>query len=398
MRNKLISSNSFTYLLMNIFNKGIVFFMIPLFLLYLGIDSYGDYNLIFSIVRILPAILTIGILANIEYIYLKCNQKNIQFIEKVLFTILLVSLFISLLGYILLDKNIYFFILLLLPFQIVLTYFSNFSFTHKKSRFMLIYTFIQNIGVLSLLFILNHSIQLEWLYYYFMINIIIFSIYFYKEIKLKSVIPNSIGFSSNKKLLIHSISILPHVIALFILNFFDKIIIKVKLDSFALGEYIIHYQMAFLIMMVVSAFNLSKSPDFTNNANKGLSNSILFLDKMKKQYLKLAFITLPTVFLFSYIYINYFAGIEFDFFIFLLLIFGVFFQVLYLPYSNFLYAVGESKLLSKVTVIASIGTIILSLFLVEYYLEIGVAIAFLFSNILLLILVKYNTIRFINES
>jgi len=393
-------SSSSHYLIAVFFQKGIVFLTIPIFTRLLNVQEYGMLTIFQSLINILIVFTTLGARGAILRYYHdeKTNFKTF-YISIVSFFILYNIAFVFIVY--LLKNDLSYFLSIpskLLFFSTIIAVFSAFTWFYlsylqasSNSKQYAVLSIINTVIVVLLaIFWIDRLADNKYygrVYAQFVINGILL---FYVIFKISRFSSFQIDIKQLKKALKFSIPLVPHILAGFLLSFFDRIIINQIVDSKATGIYSLAYNIGMIVHVLVMALNKAWSPFFYKALNNAEYDTII---KKAKKYMKYVVLSaIVTIFLSPEI-LHFFAPNDYQEGLILIPVisFSYILVYLYITYSSYAYYKKKTGLISFITIIAVFLNIVLNyIFIPKYGYQIA-ALTTLLSYFILFILHYINT-------
>lgn len=408
---KNLFKNSFLYVLGDILNKSIPFFMLPILTRYLTPEDYGIISIFTVLVSMFAVFTGLSIHGAINVNYFKLDKKELKvFIGNCILilnisTIILFFIIYLFYPFILEKLNIdieWLFLSIVLAFAQFLTTINLLLWTaEQKPKEYTIYQVSQTLVITSISIILIIGFGMNWEGHLIAVTIgtllssIVSFIFIIKR--------GYLIFKPNKKYikdaLKFGIPLIPHSLAGWIKTGSDRLILMSILGMTATGIYTVAYQMGMLITIITVAFNKAWTPYLF----KILSTSPTIEDKKKIvtftyiYFLVILLLSLFSSYLLEYI-IPYILGDKFiksSVFIIYFFIANAF-QGMYLMVTNYIFYVKKTYILAYVTFTTAIIHIILLYFLIDKDGIVGAAEATLISSIITFILVWIVSIKSYN--
>lgn len=258
-RNKVLT-DAILYALATGLNRGSLLLMFPILLTFLGVGDYGIFVLAFSIAQMLVPFLTISGTAGIIREGANDYPVGLFLLNKFIVIVAAnfgVFLLIKLISYKIFDEWVYFslfFGFLNSFFELFLSFYRTAELKSKYITFTIIKALLLLISVVfaklfghtlfkTFVFILIPQVVLN-LYLLFVVRYKLVNNYGTKAVSLRSVLK-------------YTIFIIPHGLALWLMNSSDKVVIKYFLNEKQLGIYSIAYTVASLQILVNSGLSIA---------------------------------------------------------------------------------------------------------------------------------------------
>ena len=361
---KKLLKNSFIFVLGDVLNKAVPFFMLPVLTRYLTPEDYGIISLFTVFVSILAVFTGLSIHGAINVNFFKMKKDDLKVFIGNCIIILNVSTFIVL-----------FFIYMLHPLIIeklnigiewifvgVVLAFSQFLTTinlllwmaEEKPKPYSIYQISQTLTVtlLSLTLIVGFRMNWEGQLIATTIGTLLFSIISFVFIIKRGYLIFQPKKEYMKDALQFGVPLIPHALASWVITGADRIVIMGILGTSATGIYAVGYQIGMIMGVLVTALNKAWNPYIY----KILSTNPTLKDK--KKIVKFTYIYFIGIFLFAIIFskisellIPYFLGEKFTEATKFILYFSITFsfQGMYFMVTNYIFYVKKTHILAYVT-------------------------------------------------
>lgn len=382
---KELFKTSFFYTLANGLNRASAFLYIPFLLQFLSIEDFGNFALIQTIAQLLIPVFLISSTSGIIR-ELKNGQERSYKVYKTFSTQLLVlnAIFSPFLLWGI--DNIYFYSILLALaggiHELNLAWFKV-----KESFIKFIFQVLLRISSLMVLYIFsNESITLiEILKLQYLITLVTGLLFQVNEIQLNYHFSRKIFISITS----YTIYIIPHGMGIWALSSSDRFIIKYLTNDYLLGLYSLGYSIA-MVLSFLNAGLASTIPQIIAKDYKIIDKKS-FGEKVIKAY------SLASIILFIFII----SGIAVDksffnilkyhsnevYFIFLFAFMGIYMLGHYYFFSFFLIYFKKTSRLARISLIAALINVSLTIVLVLWLSILGAAISTFFSYSIYFILV-----------
>jgi O-antigen/teichoic acid export membrane protein len=277
IKDKTILNHSFNYLFAELFNKGLVFFTMPVFTRLLTPAEYGQIGVFFTIVSIITVILSLNINASIV---IKYNDENDNFKSYLGANFLFLLLFLILSNLILLffsdyivvkfgmNFNVFVAGLITASMTVIIQYYLSYLQSKQQSRKLANLNILKNLAVTIMSLLLIYLISTDKHYGIIFSNLCVSLIF---AIICTRYLMCDFNFTLEKKYIINalnfSIPLLPHSIAGVIYSQYDRLMITSYLGADSAGIYYLSYNIGLMIVVFVSAVNSAWIPYFIENIN-----------------------------------------------------------------------------------------------------------------------------------
>lgn len=377
---KKLFKNSFIYVLGDVLNKAVPFFMLPVLTRYLTPEDYGIIAVFTVLVSILAVFTGLSIHGAINVNFFRMQKDELKvFIGNCIIILNISTLIVSILVYLLhpiilqklaLDTEWLVVAVVLAFAQFLtatnLTLWINEQKPKPYSLYQISQTFI--IASLSILMIVGFGMNWEGQLLATAIGTILFSVISFAFIVKRGYLIFQPNKEYMKDALKFGIPLIPHSLSGLIKTGADKLILMSLLGSTITGIYSVGYQIGMVIGVIAASFNKAWAPYLFNT----LSNHPNLTDKIrivKFSYFYFLGMLLFALF-FSYIaeyLIPYFLGKEFLKASRLILYFSLAFAFdgMYYMVTNYIFYVKKTYILAYVT----FGTSILHIFLLYYLIK-----------------------------
>lgn len=390
------------YLISDVSNKAIPFFVLPYMLNNVTQQEYGEYALGYLILQFVMAFCNSGLSSKLIMDISKDNNwEKTGFFSYVLIVFNGIVLFVlyGIYDIFFLDqKDLSGYIPLIIlngifqTFQII-----NLSYFQSK-QLIIKYALLQIIQTVAFFSILIFSIRNqrmgEFWHFLLFFNVIYFLFHFFISIRngLFTVKLKIIDCQVNYKF---SVFQLPHVMANWVRLGYDRVLLATGFSVAVVGGYSAVIQVAMILSVILTAFNKFWTPFFFRNIEH-LQNS-----KSKIIIVGVFIVVLGVcVSIFGFVLSRWFFPEEYkDYFNYLPIVcLGYIFQGLYFLSVNYIHHYGKSGYLALSSAFSILSHILLAPLLMEYYGIIGLAISlmvswFILFFVTLFIVIRLNLIR-----
>lgn len=391
---KKLLKNSFVYVLGDVLNKSIPFFMLPILTRYLTPEDYGIISAFTAFVAILAVFTGLSVHGAVNVNFFRISKDDLrEYIGNVVIilsvTTFMVFLAVLLFHVFLQEKlNLPFewiFVAVILAFAQFLTTINLVLWTaEQRPKPYAMYQISQTLVTtcLSIIFIVGLQMDWEGQLIAQSIGIVLFSaislVFLYKRKYLlfrlnRNHISDALRFG---------IPLIPHSLAAWIKTGADRLILMSLLGSHATGIYSVGYQLGMVISVLVTAFNKAWSPHIF----KMLSTNPDIEQKRKTVKIIYSYFIFILIFaaLFAYsaeLLLPMFLGEKFreslNYIMYFSMAFA--FQGMYLMVGNYIIYEKKTSILAYVTLSTAILHICLTYFFVLSYGALGAAMSTLVS-------------------
>jgi O-antigen/teichoic acid export membrane protein len=373
---RLNKSSSSHYLIATFFQKGLVFFTIPIFTRLLSVEEYGILTIFQSLLNILIVFTTLGIRGAIVRFYHDKDIKFFRFYTSAFVFFLIYNCIFSIGSYFAsspvgeffnIPPNLIFVSALIAGFSTFYWFYLSYLQASGQSKKYAVTSVINTLLVLALAIIwilqLNQNKYFGRVYAQLVINFVFLLFVVYKSI---AFFKEKISTTDIKKFIRFGIPLVPHMLAGFLLAFSDRIIINQLVDSESTGIYSLAYNIGMIVHVVIMSLNKSWTPFFYKAMNNG------DYQKIANQAVKLSKIVIITalfIVLLSKEILTIFAPKSYFDSLYLIPIIAVsyLFLLLYTLYSSYSYYLKRTELISVFTIIAVVINILLNYILIPVY-------------------------------
>lgn len=277
MKKNSLAKNTILLSIGTILNKGLVFFMVPLFSSWLSTEDYGTFDLLCTYVTMLIPILSLAIGEGIFRYAIEAKEKEQK--QHITNGTIMYIIGMIIAGIAALIMFVFFHINIIIPFYIMLCgeiinkLLQSFLRAIKKLNIYSFFSAISTVFIFISTWILVKVLNLGLygiIYGYaigYLIGDIIIAIYS----KFPRYITKNWSFKGIKELIVYSLPLIPNSISWWIVNASDRTIINMVLGAASNGIYAIAYKIPNLCTSVFSVFSISwqeAAIDMKNSANR----------------------------------------------------------------------------------------------------------------------------------
>ncbi|WP_346086122.1 oligosaccharide flippase family protein [Sphingobacterium ginsenosidimutans] len=394
--------NSLIFTLFATINNGLNFLLIFLLSGYLSKQAFGELNLFSTILLVFTTIIPLGTQGYISVIYYKKNKK---YINRIMNTIISLSLIVFLLfsflfyllpssitNYMSIPLEYVYCAIAICFFQVIyLMLLEVFRLEEKPVKYgLLTMTFVGlNIGLTWYLCVQRNYGWEGRALAQFISSIICFGISIYYLRQLGFYIGFNVNRNHLKRITRFGLPLIPHSSTVWLRMGLDRYIINFFQGSSILGSFSFIFNFSGLILMVGTAFNASNSVFIFKNLTSGSPNISV---KLKKQVLimTIAFAVITVIsMVVIYGIIKLFMPKYIDAIPYIFpLCAAAFFQCIYYLFVNYIFYYKKTKELMYITFSISIIHVILSICITRYTV-VGLAYLNLLSNFIICSCVIY---------
>ncbi|MDS1369870.1 oligosaccharide flippase family protein [Aliarcobacter butzleri] len=361
---KKLLKNSFIYVLGDVLNKSVPFFMLPVLTRYLTPEDYGIISVFTAFVSIIGIFTGLSIhgVININFFKMKKDELKI-FIGNCLIVLNLSTFVVFILVYLLYPivierlslKIEWLFVGIILAFAQFLTTINLLLWiAEQKPKPYSVYQISQTFTVtaLSILLVIGFGMNWEGQLIATSIGTILFSVISFVFILKRGYLIFQPNKEYIKDALRFGVPLIPHQLAGWLKTGADRIVLMSVIGATATGIYAVGYQMGMIISVLVTAFNKAWSPYLF----KILSNEPT--NENKKKIVQFTYIYFVGILIFSVcfaylveLFIPYFLGEKFiasgEFILYFAVTFA--FEGMYLMVTNYIFYVKKTYILAYVT-------------------------------------------------
>ncbi|TDO77437.1 O-antigen/teichoic acid export membrane protein [Flavobacterium chryseum] len=378
------------YTFASIIEKGIAFFLLPIFTFYLSTKDFGVLALITSIISFGLPLVTLGVQGAVSVAYFKGNRENYPsyFTSAIippffvaLFLILIIIIFqVPIENY--LEVPIAW--VMFIPLFCFLSFFNSSLLIDYQIKdqptnyitFSLAGSILNIVFSLILVIIYKFGYQGRLLGQY--ASVCIFSVIAgYILYKKRKLLVRDVSWINIKDSLIFGLPLIPHIIGSLIINMSDRLFIDYFQGKEQLGIYNLAYVLGSAISILCAAFANAIIPFSYELFERNTYEAKLKVVKVYWMFIGLLIIAVFLVWLITpYIFMwfidpKFATGIEFVIWITI----GYFFQGMYLLFANIIFYLKKTKILFYLSFINVIINIGLNYYLISTFGTIGAAYA-----------------------
>lgn len=382
---KKLFKNSSIYILGDVLNKAVPFFMLPVLTRYLTPEDYGIISVFTVLVSILAVFTGLSIHGAINVNFFKMRKDELKVFIGNSFIVLnvstlLVFIFAYLLHPIILERLSleleWLIIAVVLAFAQFLTTINLLLWmAEQRPKAYSVYQILQTFMVtaLSLLMVVGFGMNWEGQLLATAIGTFLFSVISFRFIVRRGYLIFQLNKEHIKDALKFGVPLIPHALAAWVKTGADRVVLMSILGATATGIYAVGYQIGMIIGVLVTAFNKAWSPYMY----KTLSNEPTI--ENKKKIVQFTYIYFVGILLFAVcfaylaeLFIPYFLGEKFiastEFILYFAVAFA--FQGMYYMVTNYVFYVKKTHILAYVT----FGTAILHVGLLYLFINTSGAI------------------------
>jgi O-antigen/teichoic acid export membrane protein len=368
-----ILGHSFNYLCAELFNKGLVFFTMPIFTRLLNPAEYGQIGVFFTVVSIITIVLSLNINASIIIKYNAGNDDfasylgaNFLFILLFLISSNLILLIFSdfIVGKVGVDFNVFVAGLITASMTVVIQYYLSYLQSKQQSRKLANLNMLKNLIITIVALLLIGFMSTAKHYGIIFANLIVSVIF---AILCTRYLMRDSNFTLKKKYirsaLNFSIPLLPHSIAGVIYSQYDRLMITSYLGADSAGIYYLSYNIGLIVIVFVSAINSAWIPYFIENIKNNKFHSV---QKYSEIFIVVTCLVSLGLILFGNVLVEIMANsqyIEAHKYVPLFAVAGVF-NMLYLLFSLYLFKNGRTGVISIISIICCFLNVASNYFLI----------------------------------
>ncbi|MDO9235824.1 MAG: oligosaccharide flippase family protein [Aquabacterium sp.] len=396
-------AHSKNYLLAEIFNKGLVFFTIPIFTRLLSPEEYGILAIFTSIIAIFTVVMGLNFQASIVVKYSNHDKDFSEFLGANLIYLFLnniilisaCSIFVSpLASFFSISNDIFIIAVIISSFvfflQVELAYLQASQQSKKYANISVVRNLLITLLALVWTYLLKNNKYYGNVYSQLLVFGIIFIFVVFSLIKVARF---CFELKHLKYALLFSIPLIPHTLAGIVLSQVDRLMINHFLGSSQVGLYFLAFNVGLLVAVFIGALNNAWIPIFFDALKNGYYDKI---QNLAEKYSKIVFIAAFCLILFSKEIIIIMADKQYSDSYKIVPLFALsgVATFLYTLFVNYAFYKRRTGLISIISLVSCLINIILNYILIPRYGYAGAAWANLFSHILLFIL-HYSNVRFI---
>jgi len=393
---KKLFKNSFIYVLGDVLNKAVPFFMLPVLTRYLTPEDYGIIAVFTVLVSILAVFTGLSIHGAINVNFFRMQKDELKaFIGNCLIVLNVSTFVVFILVYLLhpiiiekLSLKIeWLFVAVILAFAQFLTTINLLLWmAEQRPKPYSVYQISQTftVTVLSILLVVGFGMNWEGQLLATAIGTILFSVISFVFIAKRGYLIFQPNKEYIKDALKFGVPLIPHQLAGWVKTGADRIVLVSVLGATATGIYAVGYQIGMVILVLVTAFNKAWSPYMF----KTLSNEPTI--ENKKKIVQFTYIYFVGILLFSVcfasfaeLFVPYFLGEKFvasaEFIPYFAIAFA--FEGMYFMVTNYIFYMKKTYILAYVTFVTAILHVGLLYLLVNVNGAIGAAQASVISFI-----------------
>lgn len=396
-------SHAKTYVSSDIFSRGLIFITIPIFTRLLLPNEYGILAIFTAFIYIFSIILSLGSRITItRYYYDKTNNFSDFLGSSILFLIgfniiVFFIIFIfreSVSSFLNIDTKLILFALFISTFNAFFQAYLAYLQASKQSKKVASLNIVKQVlfqGLaIFLVVILQNNKYIGKVYAYFFISFIYFG---YALFQLHLISKLSFSLKYIKALLLFGVPVVFHLLAGYILSYFDLIIINQLVGQKATGLYSFAYQIGIAIDIIAMGMARSWTPMFYERLN---SSDYLSINKIAHKYANIVYVIAMGLILFSREIVMIMADEKYYPALPIIPIIVISYVVLFLNklYIDYTFYRKKTYLISIFTTIAALTNIGLNYLLIPKYGYLVAAYTTLIAFSILLFL-NYINVRFI---
>jgi O-antigen/teichoic acid export membrane protein len=398
---KKLLKNSFVFILGDILNRSVPFFMLPILTRYLTPDDYGIISVFTVAIGIFSVFIGLSVEGAINVNFFQLSKERLKEYIGNTILILNISTIIVFLAVLLFSPYILEHLKLEKEWLIVAVFlaFSQFFTTvnmllwtaEQNPKAYSIYQILQTLTttLLSILLVVGLGLGWEGQLLATTVATLLFSMISFIFIVKRGYIIFKFNKNDIKDALKFGVPLIPHALSGWVKTGADRVVLMSLLGASSTGVYSVGYQLGMVISIIVTAFNKSWSPYLF----KILSNNPS--QKQKRELVFYSYIYFVAIFLLAFIVsyileliIPYFLGEKFlqasGYTLYFSLAFA--FGGMYFMVTNYIFFVKKTHILAIITFITALIHIILLYVFITLHGTIGAAEATLISYIITFIL------------
>lgn len=378
------------YTIASFIERGIAFFLLPIFTFYLTTKDFGVLALVTSVFSFTLPIVTLGIQGAISVAYFNGEKDNYpSYFTSSIFPPFVIAVFLSLMVFIFsapiedyLDIPILW--ILFIPIFCFLSFFNSlllidYQIKNEPTKyvvFSLSNSALNIIISLLLVIIFNYGYQGRLIGQYLSITLF-FIITFYVLYKKRNLLVKNVNWINTKNSLSFGLPLVPHMIGGMVINMSDRLFIDYFCGKEQLGIYNIGYVLGSAISILCGAFANAIIPFsyelFSINTYEAKAKVV----KVYWLFIGLMIVIVFCIWIFTPFVFKWFVDVKFSggakYVIWITL--GYFFQGLYLLFANLIFYLKKTKVFFYLSFINIIINLSLNYFLIPIFGPIGAAYA-----------------------
>lgn len=393
---KLLKSFSL-YTVASFIERGIAFFLLPIFTFYLTPKDFGVLALLTSVSSFILPLVTLGIQGAISVAYFKGEKENYaSYFTSSIIPPFFIAFFLTIIVAIFHTQiqdyfEIPFIWVLIIPISCFLSFFNSlllidYQIKDEPGRYITfsLSSSLLNIAM-SLLLVIVFKYGYEGRFIGQYLSIIVFSfIAFYVMAKKRNLLIKKISSLNMKDSLMFGLPLVPHIFGCMIINMSDRMFIDHYYGKDVLGIYNIGYVIGSAISILCGAFANAIIPFsydlFTQNTHESKSKVV----KVYWGFICLMLVTVFSLWIITPFIFKWFVDAKFaegsKYVIWITL--GYFFQGMYLLFANIIFYLKKTKVLFYMSFVNIVINLVLNYFLVPKFGPIGAAITLCISYLI----------------
>lgn len=377
------------YTIASFIERGLAFFLLPIFTFYLSTKDFGVLALVTSVFSFTLPLVTLGIQGAISVAYFNGEKNNYPsyftssifppFVIAVLLTILVLLFKTPIENYLAIPVLW----ILFIPIFCFLSFFNSLlliDYQIKNEPIKYVGYSLSNSAlniIISLLLVISFNLGYQGRLLGQYISIFIFSIIAVYVLLKKKLLVKNISWTNAKESLLFGLPLVPHIIGGMVINMSDRLFIDHFYGKEELGIYNIGYVLGSAISILCAAFANAIIPF---SYKLFAENTYVAKAKVVKVYwlfIGLMGITVFCIWLFTPLIFKWFVDAKFSegskYVVWITL--GYFFQGMYLLFANIIFYLKKTKVLFYLSFINVILNLGLNYFLIPLLGPIGAAYA-----------------------
>jgi O-antigen/teichoic acid export membrane protein len=378
------------YTIGSFIEKGISFFLMPIFTFYLSTRDFGILALVTSVISFMVPIIGLGISGAISVAYFNGDRKNYpSYFSSSILAPFIVSVFLSILVYLFKGPiqayfEVPFFWLLVIPFFCFFSFINSMLLIDYQIKdepmnyitYSLGNTILNFIISLGLIYFFKFGFEGRLIGQYFSV-FFFFLIALYILKKKRNLLVKEVSWVNAKDSLSFGLPLVPHLIGGLILNISDRLFIDHFCGKELLGIYNIAYVLGSVISIFGSAFVNAITPFSFKLFSENTRESLIKVVKMYWAFIFFMVLIVFGIYLLTPIIFKYFIDPKFyegtKYIIWITL--GYFFQGIYFLFVNVIFYLKKTKILFYFSIFNIVLNLSLNYFLIRLLGPIGAAYA-----------------------
>ncbi|WP_297442325.1 oligosaccharide flippase family protein [Sulfurimonas sp.] len=394
---KKLLKNSFIFILGDILNRSVPFFMLPILTRYLTPDDYGIISIFSVSVGILSVFIGLSVEGAINVNFFQLTKEKLKEyigntiiilnISTILVLLIVLLFFPYILQHLKLEKE-WLIVAVFLAFSQFFTTINMLLWTAEQNpKAYSFYKIVQTLitTILSILLVVGLGLGWEGQLLATSIASVLFSMISFIFILKRGYLIFKFNKNYLEDALKFGVPLVPHALSGWIKTGADRVVLMSLLGATATGIYSVGYQLGMVISIIVTAFNKAWSPYLfkilANNPSQKQKKQLVFYSYI--YFIAIFFLAIVVSYILELI-IPYFLGERFiqssKYILYFSLAFA--FGGMYFMVTNYIFFVKKTHILAMITFATAIIHIALLYILISLHGAIGAAEATLLSYII----------------